>query len=525
MRFNKPVTNTINFGGDRAFNLPIDLELYSLICTSMLSGTFYTPNTNDLLNRIKSRIRKVDPEYVAKLAIYARENMYLRSIPMVLAVELAKIHKGDSLVRKLVSRIVQRADEITELLAYYVKANSRSNENKSKIRSDMYEIPKVLFGLSKQIQKGLAQSFTKFDEYQFAKYNRDAEIKLRDAMRITHPRPLNDEMSSLFKKILTNTLSTPYTWETELSKAGQESRNKKEVWEELIDSRKVGYMAVLRNLRNILQADVSEGHIEKVAQYISNTKAIEVSKQLPFRFLSAYRVLVGEPIRRWSGDDRKEELPSSQKLSIILEALEDAVKTSVKNIPMFMNENVLIATDVSGSMQCSVSSKSVVQNFDIGTMLAMLLRHKCATATAGMFGDTWKVVNFPGDNILYNANEIHKREGEVGYSTNGWKVLDWACKSSERYDRIMIFTDCQLWDSTGAHQGRGAMNKFWTIYKEKNPNSKLYLFNLQPYGTSPIDLLDKNVSLISGWSDKIFNVLDGIEKGKEALEEINKIEL
>ena len=278
--------NTLtNHEGETAYTISAAMELYSAVVTTSLSEQFYEKG-KDRLARIQALIAQNDPLFVAKLAVYAREKMYLRSIPLVLAIELAKIHKGDDLVGKLVNRIVQRADEITELLSYYALSNEREGIKK-------------LGKLSKQIQKGLAMAFNKFDEYQFAKYNRDAAVKLRDALFLVHPKPKDETQQALFNKIVGDTLETPYTWETELSALGQTRFENEQAralafqkkWEELIDSQKVGYMAMLRNLRNILQANVGKEHIAKVAAYLSNEKAVLNSKQLPFRQIKRIKML------------------------------------------------------------------------------------------------------------------------------------------------------------------------------------------------------------------------------------------
>jgi len=533
---------TMNYEGDLAYKLSPELELYSQICCATLQPQFYQPSTNDQLNRIKSLMRKNDPLFCAQLAVYTREQMYLRDIPSVLAVELAKIHCGDSLISKLIKRVIQRPDEIVKLLEYYQKANQRKGE----------KFAKKLNKLSVQIRKGLQKIFEsgKFDEYQLAKYNRSGDIKLKDALFLSHPKAQNINMDRLFKKLAggycINTLiqtdkcdcgnceemklQTPKTWETEMSKAGQsEDRSKKEVWEEMIDSNKMGYMAVLRNLRNFLEQDVSMAHIVKVAAILANPIKVAISKQLPFRFLSAFRMITGAPktsmLRYWDTENVIPLPTYNRKTEILVKALEDAVKVSVVNIPMFDREKVLVACDVSGSMQVPVSEKSIVLRFDIGTILAMLLAYKCEQVVAGMFGDSWKVLNFKKDTILENANEIHQREGEVGYSTNGYKVMDWALKMLDKniqFDRIMMFTDAQMYN-TGIREG--TIQTKWLKYKSVVPDAKLYLFDLAGYGTSPIDLRRGDVYLIAGWSDKIFEVLASIEAGDDALDKIKSIRL
>lgn len=483
---------TTNHEGAVAYKLSPELELYSTAVTAILSDKFYE-SENDTLERIKALLPKVSPEFVAKLAVYARTKMYLRSLPLVLTTELAKVHSGDDLVSRTVGHVVQRADEITELLAYYAASNGRSDTKK-------------LGKLSKQIQKGLAGAFNRFDEYQFGKYNRDGAVKLRDALFLVHPKAKNDEQQKLFDKIVADELAVPYTWEVELSKG----ENKKETWEALIDSGKLGYMAMLRNLRNIIEAEVSQKHLGAVCARLSDAEEVAKSKQFPFRFLSAYRML--KPI-------------ASGKVSMVLDALEEAMIHSAQNIKGFdYNTAVTIACDVSGSMQSQISERSVVQQFDIGLCLGMLLHHKCKNVETGMFGEQWKVINLPKNNILANADEFHQREGEVGYATNGYLVIRDLIARGEVKDKVMIFTDCQMWDSHWG--GDEHIAEMWGKYKtEVAPNAKLYLFDLSGYGNTPVSVRENGVHLIAGWSDKVFDMLDAYEKGSDAIAEIQNIQI
>ncbi|MCA6068640.1 TROVE domain-containing protein [Chryseobacterium sp. RG1] len=505
MKFNflrKENKVVINYEGAKAYTMTPAEELYSAVVTTGLSNTTYEKG-NDRLARIQSLIEKNDPEFVAKLAVYARKDMYLRSIPLVLTTELAKQTSGTDLVSRTVDGVVQRADEITELLAYYQLANDRTDLKK-------------LNKLSKQVQKGLVKSFNKFDEYQFAKYNRKAEVTLKDALFLVHPKAKDENQQEIFNKIVNDSLETPYTWEVELSVLGQtkfadDAARKlafKNKWEELIFSNKLGYMATLRNLRNILEADVSPEAMNKICSYLSDEKAVRNSKQLPFRFLAAYREL---------------KTIDSKYLSSILEALEDAVMVSAKNIKGFGFEtSVVIAADVSGSMQKPVSPRSKVLLYDIGLLMSMMLQSQCKNVVSGMFGDTWKRVSMPKSSILRNVDAFYKREGEVGYSTNGYLVIDDLIRRNENVDKIMLFTDTQLWDS---NRGRNSFENSWNKYKKLNPNAKLYIFDLAGYGKQPLDIRKNDIYLIAGWSDKIFDVLNALEDKKSAVEMIKKVVL
>ena len=493
-----------NHEGEKAYAMTPEMELYTAVVTCALSDKFYE-SKDDRMNRIADLIRKVDPVFVAKLAVYTRTQMNLRSIPLFLIVELAKIHNGDSLVKRTIEKTVLRADEIMELLMCYQLCNSEGDGVKK------------LNKLSRQVQEGLKSAFNRFDEYQFAKYNRsNLEVKLKDALFLVHPKANTPEQQAVFDKIVSDSLQTPYTWETELSAFGQKKFGTKEekaealkaLWEELIDSNKLGYMALLRNLRNILQAQVSPAHIKKVAATISDPVKVENSKQLPFRFLAAYKELM--------------EVKSSHT-SLILSALEDAAKASVVSLQGFgIDTDVLVAADVSGSMFSRISPKSSIMHYDIGILLSMLLKSKCASVISGMFGDTWKVLNLPADNILANTIEMKRREGEVGYSTNGYKVIDYLVDNNIKMDKVMMFTDMQMWDNT---YHRLSIEKSWDEYRKKYPEAKLYLFDLAGYGDAPVRIVSDDVILIAGWSDKVFDVLKAIESGEDALAQINKIEI
>ncbi|MND36380.1 TROVE domain protein [compost metagenome] len=506
MKFNMNITKWVgkfNYEDAPAFELTPEMELYSSVVTASLENTFYEAK-DERVERIRGLIKANDPLFVAKLAVYTREKMHLHSVPLMLAVELAKNNSGNALIGKVVDRVIQRADEITELLSCYQLANKATGTKK-------------LGKLSKQVQKGIASSFNKFDEYQFAKYNRTGvAIKLRDALFLTHPKAKDEDQQLLFNKIAAEELATPYTWETELSALGQQlfatEEEKalafKHKWEELIDSEKVGYMALLRNLRNMLDAEISLIHVKKAAAYLSNAEKVAKSKQLPFRFLAAYRELSAN---------------KNGHVSVILDALEKAVTLSAANIKGF-NENtkVLIACDVSGSMQKPVSARSKILLYDIGLMLAMLMKSRCKNAITGMFGDKWKVVNVPTASVLANVDAFYKREGEVGYATNGYLVLKDLINSKRVVDKVLFFTDCQLWNNNSATT---QLVQLWSDYKRIAPTAKMYLFDLAGYGTTPLKTDSSDVFLIAGWSDKLFDVLAAIEDGQNALSEINAIEL
>jgi len=520
MKFNKKVDieeelhehkdATTNYEGALAFKLDPLTELY-LKAASTLVGEpkFYTDaktSDSDLLNSIHT-VAKIDPEFILQLAVYCREKLYLRSVPLMLVAEFANdpdcVGKVEN-ARKYVERIIQRADELTELIAYQLARNKISPRDKTK--------------LPMLIRFGVKNAFPKFDRYQIGKYNKDdATVKMRDAMFLTHPEPENEEQVDIYAKLASKTLESPETWEV-MRSTGQMT------WHDVIrnvfykNNRVNNYMAILRNLRNCLQSpDVTKEDVLLLCRMISDQNAVRYSKQLPFRFLSAYKEL------RKAGDTSFTAV-GNMYVNDVMDAIETAVGYSVDNFPTLSGTSTVIACDVSGSMERPISKNSSVERYDIGIVLGMIANRFCGHTITGMFGDSWKVVPMAKSNgILRNAIEMHDREGEVGYSTNGYKVIEYLLENDIKVDRIMIFTDCQMWDSEGSGIMRSRYSMFgrgsdgvsfaerFYQYQRRYPDVKLYCFDLSGYGNIMVPEGTRNICLIGGWSDRVFDFISAFE--------------
>ena len=205
------------------------------------------------------------------------------------------------------------------------------------------------------------------------------------------------------------------------------------------------------------------------------------------------------------------------------EGQREAVEASADSIAGFgSGTDVLVASDVSGSMRHPVSRNSTVENYDVGIILSMLLQSRCGSVVSGIFGDVWKVVNLPRTGILANSMRLRDLGNRVGFSTNGHLVIDYLVENGIRMDKVMIFTDCQMWDSSGTG---GHIRKSWQRYRGMFPGARLYLFDLCGYGQPPLRLEEDGVALIAGWSDRVFDILEAVENGSDAIGEINRIEL
>ena len=266
-KFNNTVTNkTTNCEGHVAYIMQDRAKLVTQVLTSFFNESkFYGDNSKEMCETIKNVIRD-DPAFVSNLAVFARREFNMRSVAHVLTGYLANVPEGKPFVRRTVEGVILRGDDATEILSFYLSTFGKPIPN--------------------SLRRALKGVFATFDAYTLAKYKGEGHaVKMRDLLRICRPHPETDEQSAMWKQLLDGTLPTPLTWESELSANG----NTKESWEKLIESGKVGYMALLRNLRNIVNA--CPENIGKVWDKIADPEAVRRSRQLPFRFLSAYKNL------------------------------------------------------------------------------------------------------------------------------------------------------------------------------------------------------------------------------------------
>ena len=183
MKFNtilkreKQRPNAINFAGGQAHAQSDKLELVTILLTSFLEGKYYRGG-NETVKRITNLVNAIsDKRFVAKAALYARREAGMRSVSHLVAGEIAHSVKGQDWTKSFFDRVVYRADDVLEILAYCMAVYGKPLPN--------------------ALKKGLGQALARFDEYQLAKYRRDsAELKLVDAVNLVHP-PHTDAIRAL----------------------------------------------------------------------------------------------------------------------------------------------------------------------------------------------------------------------------------------------------------------------------------------------------------------------------------------
>jgi 60 kDa SS-A/Ro ribonucleoprotein len=384
---------------------PVEQLRRSVMANMLFEDEFYEDGES-IAKRIEETVAEIlktksGPHTIANIAYVARTQMKLRHVPLLLAATLihAKTEATRAVIAGTIANVVQRPDEMGELVALYWKVNGKRAM------------------LPHQMKLGLAAAFRKFDAYTLGKWNSDkAAVKLRDVLFLAHVKPAGDEQAALFKKIVDKTLESPDTWEVALSGGA----DKKETFTRLLTENKLGALALLRNLRNMQGAQVDE-------ELIRNALAtMKTERVLPFRFISAAHYA-----------------PSLEP------ELEQAMFKCLEGYPRLKGKTVLVV-DHSGSMDYALSGKSELKRFDAACALAMLLREDCERV---------EVVSFTDDAVTVPPRRgFALRDAIKNAQVWGGTYISTAVQYANNlgYDRCIVITDEQSHESgLGAPQGKG----------------------------------------------------------------------
>jgi hypothetical protein len=352
-----------------------------------------------IAGRIRELVPRVAAEKVAALAVEAREKMKLRHAPLLLVREMARLATHRQLVAETLFRVIQRADELSEFVALYWSEGKQP--------------------LSAQVKKGLAAAFTKFDEYSLAKYNRASPVKLRDVLFLSHAKPVDIAQAELWKRLVAGELAVPDTWEVALSGGA----DKREAWERLLEENKLGALALLRNLRNMAEAKVSEPLIA------AGLGRMKTERVLPFRFIAAARYAP-----QWERE--------------LEQAMFRALNGKGGEGPSRLPGKTVLMVDVSGSMDAPLSRHAEMRRNDAAYGLAILLREIAEQVSVYTFSD--KLVRVPSRQGFALRDAMNASQPHNGtYLGKALGELD------EKYDRLIVITDEQSHDSVPNPRARG----------------------------------------------------------------------
>ena len=490
--------NGVTFEGAPGFERDAKSELFLLAVANMVGqDEFYegAADRDDRYHRLIAEVAVSDPDWIVRFLTWLRAEANMRSASMVGALHAAWAMVGAGLPgsRQVVAGALQRADEPGEALAYWMTTHGRA--------------------VPKPVKRGIADAARRlYTEYALLKYDTGSKgFRFGDVVDLTHPTPTAPWQGDLFAWALARrhqrdqaipeslamvganarlraeaagdprTLLDPgalkaagMTWEDVLSLAGS-TVDKSALWTALIPS--MGYMALLRNLRNFDDAGVPDAVAAEVAARLADPDRVAASRQFPFRFLAAYRAAAKS--LRWS------------------HALERALHASLANVPALPGRS-LILVDLSGSMY-GRAAKSELTRADVAKVFGAALALRTDEPTLAWFDNTSGQVQVPKGTSLLALVESFPRAG--GGTSTGAAVQRWY----KGHDRVVIVTDEQA-HYTGHGNVAAAV-----------PNHiPVYTWNLGGYrrGHAPSGLGTRHT--FGGPTDQGFRVIPLLERGQDA---------
>ena len=517
-KFNqKTVTPTVvNKQGGVGIQLEPKLELISLLATG-LDGRFYEQESERearLISLIKE-VGKKDAVFVAKALVYTRTVIGQRSITHVGSVAVAQVLSGNPVASRFfgkrdkkqnVGGIIFRLDDMLEIIAYYF------------LRNPGKPLPNA-------IKRGFKSALETADKYELAKYQgKGKDISMIDVVNLVHPKPTKD-MEESFKELMTGQLKQFNTAEDKNTKSGQEvaekvksgeitkeqgevqlKDSKSENWKQLITEGTIGYLALLRNLRNIVN-ETTDVVFEQALVLLTTEKSVRKSLVFPHQIDIAFEVLLTE-----------NNIPTNRKTKL-LTAVNKAYELAIPNLTeLFSHGKTAVVFDTSASMSspgtCSVGQKRI--NSTAVEKAALI----AATLVKGVGGDMYHFASStemlrynPLDSINTIKNIGVSSIGHVGHGTSFESIFS---TLNGKYDRIFIISDLQGGDNI-------LKGSSYQTYCNKYGTPFIYSVDLMGYGTTMFKQNNKLVQLF-GYSADIYEKIKTIEiDPKQILLEIEKI--
>lgn len=514
-----PVTNTVNAAGGAAYKMSDKHALAQLAATGCFGSTFYIDEATQL-DTVKKLVANVDPEFIAKVAIYAREKGYMKDMPAFLAATLAK--RDVNLLKKVFTRVIDDG----KMLRNFVQIIRSGVTGRKSLGS----VPKKL--INKWINS------TKDETLFRASVGNDPS--LADVIKMTHPSPENDRRAALYGYLTGKDAAgpgKPLVEEKRDPKTGKtvvihrynaenlpdcikqyESFKKTKTgvvpnvdfrlltaleltnaqWTEI--AKNAPWHMTRMNLNTFKRHGVFDipGMDTLIAGKLSDAEIVAKVKVFPYQLLAAYLNTTDVPVK-------------------VTNALQDAMEHATKNIPE-INGKIFVFPDVSGSMGSPITgsrgtaTSKVLCNQVAALVAAALVRKNPETEVIPFGSHTFKVKLNPRDSIMTNATML---AGLPGGGTNCSAPLAELNARGAKGDLVIYVSDNESWmDSSGNGygwgRGTGTLQE-WNKFKTRNPNAKLVCIDLTPNTT--MQAIDRDDILnIGGFSDNVFEVISEFAK-------------
>ena len=469
-----------NKEGGLAYKLSFKRELIGKVLTSFVEDKFYV-STQEQTGWVKEYVKKLsDPDFVFKLAIYARTRFNMRSISHVIAGEaIDALGYDPAYLKGFFQEVIVRPDDILEIASY-----------RKRIHGSLKPLPNSM-------KRGFSAAIKGFDTYQLSKYQgKDRDISMVDIINLVHPRPNKKNEEALSSIIKGGLASQSFKGSIGKAMKGVDVKDEKEVakakekaWTEQIRDNKLSFWALIQNLSNISKNIKDVELLEKVRIMLIDPIRIKNSRVLPFHILRVIKNLKNRP-----------------ECSCFIGPLSEALEISVDNCPRLKGETCVVF-DTSGSMQG--------QSGDFGSLFAAIFLKANPDADLLLFDCDGASYSLGSRYFNVNTRDSLSTIAQILRRQVRSRGTDFCCifkALNRQYNNIIIISDEQGWYGSN----RLPPTKPLARYKETfqcNP----YIFVFDVAGEGTIQFPENEVFILSGYSTHIFDVMKALCVDKEAM--------
>jgi 60 kDa SS-A/Ro ribonucleoprotein len=512
-----PRSDTTNEAGGRAYALTSEQALAQFACTGCFNDTFYV-KAEDQLKEVQLHAEQCTPEFVAQVAVYAREKGFMKDMPAFLLAHLCTrgpVNKeGKPTTHPLVAQIFDRVVDNGRMLRNFVQI----------LRSGVFGRKSLGTAPKRLITKWL----NKRSDYQIFRDSVGDEPSLVDVINMVHPAPETPARAALYGYLRGRPAEGTVNEKTGAKHEGWNPENLPDIVKEyeafkanplgkvpnvpfqMLDSLglgKEGWSQVAKNakwqmtrmnLNTFQRHDVLEDEemVNLLAKRLSDKDEVKGARVFPYQILTAYKAAEGVPHK-------------------LQEALQDAMEHAIENVPDFGDKTVVVCPDVSGSMGSPVTGYSARHSsattcVDVAALVsAAILRRNRGGRVIPFAHTLYPSLRLNGrDTIMTIAKQIG---GVFGGGTDCSLPLAELNRTGFKADLVIFVSDSESWLDThaawGYHRGEGTgIEAEWGKFKANNPQAKLMCIDITPHGSAQVKPR-KDVLQVGGFSDQVFELM------------------
>ena len=492
-----PKTNATNEAGGQAYKLSPKAALAQYAVTGCLNGTFYA-DAETQLQKVIELCQNVDAEFIAKLAIYARERGHMKDMPALLCAVLAV--KDVAMLKAVFSRVIDNG----KMLRNFVQMIRSGAVG----RKSLGTAPKRL------INEWLA---ARSDETIF-KDSVGQSPSLADIVKMIHPKPTSESRAALYGYFIGRDFNVDalpaLVRQFEQFKAGESVDVPKVPFQMLTSlplatkdwtaiAQNAPWQVTRMNLNTFARHGVFDqtGLPELIANRLRDEEAIKKARVFPYQLMAAFT-------------NTDEKIPGT-----VRDALQDAMEIAISNVPKIKGK-VYVFPDVSGSMHSPATgyrkgATSKVRCIDVAALVAAAIVRRNPNAEVIPFSDAVVKCSLNArDSVMTNAEKLASLPSG---GTNCSAPLYELNRRKAQGDLVVYVSDNESWVDSPRYGyfGGGASEtmKQWAEFKRRSPQARMVCIDIQPYATTQAqeraDILN-----IGGFSDQVFDVIAEFAAGR-----------